>query len=103
MFSAIFLSESETVLIQKKLIKSNSFQYVQLRNTKEVLNVVYIKQALIIVTFVSNLEDYTHMETMFDTLLQLFCPKGFAMKICQNILEKVKLHFTKHIKAGDAL
>lgn len=42
------------------------------------------------------------METMFDTLLQLPLFQGLCHEDFTNILEKVKLHFTKH-KAGDVI
>lgn len=42
------------------------------------------------------------METMFDTLLQLPLFQGLAHEDFTCILEKVKLHFTKH-KAGEVL
>ncbi|WP_455584574.1 Crp/Fnr family transcriptional regulator [Bacteroides sp.] len=42
------------------------------------------------------------METMFDTLLQLPLFQGLCHEDFTNILEKVKLHFTKH-KAGDTI
>lgn len=42
------------------------------------------------------------METMFDTLLQLPLFQGLAKEDFTNILEKVKLHFTKH-KPGEVL
>ena len=37
-----------------------------------------------------------YMETMFDTLLQLPLFQGLCHEDFTNILEKVKLHFTKH-------
>ena len=43
-----------------------------------------------------------YMETMFDTLLQLPLFQGLCHEDFTNILEKVKLHFTKH-KAGDVI
>ena len=43
-----------------------------------------------------------YMETMFDTLLQLPLFQGLCHEDFTNILEKVKLHFTKH-KAGDMM
>ena len=42
------------------------------------------------------------METMFDTLLQLPLFQGLCHEDFTNILEKVKLHFTRH-KAGEPL
>lgn len=48
------------------------------------------------------LEDYTCMETMFNTLLQLPLFQGLCHEDFTNILEKVKLHFTKH-KAGEVI
>ena len=42
------------------------------------------------------------METMFDTLLQLPLFQGLAQEDFTRILEKVKLHFTKH-KPGELL
>ena len=42
------------------------------------------------------------METMFDTLLQLPLFQGLAQEDFTCILEKVKLHFTKH-KPGELL
>lgn len=42
------------------------------------------------------------METMFDTLLQLPLFQGLAQEDFTRILEKVKLHFTKH-KPGEVL
>lgn len=42
------------------------------------------------------------METMFDTLLQLPLFQGLCHEDFTNILEKVKLHFTKH-KPGDLI
>lgn len=42
------------------------------------------------------------METMFDTLLQLPLFQGLCHEDFTNILEKVKLHFTKH-KAGEMI
>lgn len=42
------------------------------------------------------------METMFDTLLQLPLFQGLCHEDFTNILEKVKLHFTKH-KAGETI
>lgn len=42
------------------------------------------------------------METMFDTLLQLPLFQGLCHEDFTNILEKVKLHFTKH-KPGDVI
>lgn len=47
-------------------------------------------------------EDTTIMETMFDTLLQLPLFQGLAQEDFTSILERVKLHFTKH-KAGETL
>lgn len=43
-----------------------------------------------------------YMETMFDTLLQLPLFQGLCHEDFTNILEKVKLHFTKH-KAGNVI
>ena len=43
-----------------------------------------------------------YMETMFDTLLQLPLFQGLCHEDFTNILEKVKLHFTRH-KAGEPL
>lgn len=42
------------------------------------------------------------MDTMFDTLLQLPLFQGLAHEDFTNILEKVKLHFTKH-KPGETI
>ncbi len=42
------------------------------------------------------------MNTMFDTLLQLPLFQGLAQEDFTNILEKVKLNFTKH-KAGEVI
>lgn len=42
------------------------------------------------------------METMFDTLLQLPLFQGLCHEDFTNILDKVKLHFTKH-KAGETI
>lgn len=42
------------------------------------------------------------MDTMFDTLLQLPLFQGLCHEDFTNILEKVKLHFTKH-KVGETL
>lgn len=42
------------------------------------------------------------MDTMFDTLLQLPLFQGLAHEDFTSILEKVKLHFTKH-KAGETI
>ncbi len=43
-----------------------------------------------------------YMETMFDTLLQLPLFQGLCHEDFTNILEKVKLHFTRH-KPGEPL
>ena len=43
-----------------------------------------------------------YMETMFDTLLQLPLSQGLCHEDFTNILEKVKLHFTRH-KPGEPL
>lgn len=56
----------------------------------------------IISTFAYKPEDENDMETMFDTLLQLPLFQGLAQEDFTCILEKVKLHFTKH-KAGEVL
>ena len=48
------------------------------------------------------LEDYTCMETMFNTLLQLPLFQGLCHEDFTNILEKVTLHFTRH-KAGEVI
>lgn len=63
---------------------------------------MYLRQSSIIPTFVLQQEDENDMETMFDTLLQLPLFQGLAQEDFTCILEKVKLHFTKH-KPGELL
>ena len=43
-----------------------------------------------------------HMETMFDTLLQLPLFQGLCHEDFTSILDKVKLHFIKH-KVGETI
>lgn len=52
--------------------------------------------------FVSKQKNQVVMNTMFDTLLQLPLFQGLAQEDFTNILEKVKLSFTKH-KVGETI
>ena len=63
---------------------------------------VILHKNFIIRTFVHQPEYFTRMETMFDTLLQLPLFQGLCHEDFTDILEKVKLDFTKH-KAGEVI
>lgn len=57
---------------------------------------------LIMATFVIEHRRLNQMNTMYDTLLQLPLFQGLCLEDFTHILDKVKLHFTRH-KAGEVI